>query len=222
MASNIISALLWVQRGKAASRPTAYQINSDELERVQKLAAVELQDSKADLASAERAEARVRKRVAKEQASLLKQKREQEEQAAKAEKELGGTGGAEVGLERMTVDEEQEKCTSSSDEGDWEDDEEASDVEMDGTDGQDPDDLSRYNLDQYDQEVSTSTGMLHFTGKYCKCDLLGLSFMIAMGAFSNVEGLTFYRDNDEDPYITLKEVRFSDARSCVLILISFL
>jgi len=29
-----------------------------------------------------------------------------------------------------------------------------------------------------------------------------------MGAFSNVKGLTFYRDNNEDPYITLKEVNF--------------
>jgi periodic tryptophan protein 1 len=26
-----------------------------------------------------------------------------------------------------------------------------------------------------------------------------------MGAFANVKGLTYYRDNDEDPYITLKE-----------------
>jgi hypothetical protein len=30
--------------------------------------------------------------------------------------------------------------------------------------------------------------------------------MIAMGAFANVKGLSFYRDNNEDPYITLKEV----------------
>lgn len=28
-----------------------------------------------------------------------------------------------------------------------------------------------------------------------------------MGAFANVKGLTYYRDNEEDPYITLKEVR---------------
>jgi hypothetical protein len=27
-----------------------------------------------------------------------------------------------------------------------------------------------------------------------------------MGAFANVKGLSFYRDNNEDPYITLKEV----------------
>jgi periodic tryptophan protein 1 len=29
-----------------------------------------------------------------------------------------------------------------------------------------------------------------------------------MGAFANVKGLSFYRDNNEDPYITLKEVSF--------------
>lgn len=28
-----------------------------------------------------------------------------------------------------------------------------------------------------------------------------------MGAFANIKGLTYYRDNEEDPYITLKEVR---------------
>lgn len=27
-----------------------------------------------------------------------------------------------------------------------------------------------------------------------------------MGAFSNIRGLTFYRDNNEDPYINLKDV----------------
>ena len=28
----------------------------------------------------------------------------------------------------------------------------------------------------------------------------------ALGPFSNIKGLTYYRDNNEDPYITLKEV----------------
>ena len=30
-----------------------------------------------------------------------------------------------------------------------------------------------------------------------------------MGPFSNIKGLTYYRNNDEDPYITLKEVRYT-------------
>jgi hypothetical protein len=28
----------------------------------------------------------------------------------------------------------------------------------------------------------------------------------AMGAFSNIKGLSMYQDNNEDPYITLKDV----------------
>lgn len=27
------------------------------------------------------------------------------------------------------------------------------------------------------------------------------------GLFSNIKGLTYYKDNEEDPYITLKDVR---------------
>ncbi|KAH7913515.1 transductin family protein/WD-40 repeat family protein [Hygrophoropsis aurantiaca] len=46
-----------------------------------------------------------------------------------------------------------------------------------------PDDLSQYNLDEYDDDV--------------KEDITG--------PFSNIKGLTFYRDNADDPYITLKE-----------------
>ena len=30
----------------------------------------------------------------------------------------------------------------------------------------------------------------------------------AVGPFSNIKGLTYYRSNEEDPYITLKEVRW--------------
>ncbi|CAO1636560.1 unnamed protein product [Parajaminaea phylloscopi] len=48
----------------------------------------------------------------------------------------------------------------------------------------DEDDLAKYNLDTYDEEESTG---------------------IAMGAFSNIKGLTFYKSNEDDPYITLKD-----------------
>lgn len=52
------------------------------------------------------------------------------------------------------------------------------DVEMD------EDDLAKYKLDTYDDEESTG---------------------IAMGAFSNIKGLSFYKSNEDDPYITLKD-----------------
>ncbi|EJD47248.1 transducin family protein/WD-40 repeat family protein [Auricularia subglabra TFB-10046 SS5] len=46
-----------------------------------------------------------------------------------------------------------------------------------------PDDLSAYNLDDYDKETNT----------------------LAAGPFSNIKGLTYYSSANEDPYITLKE-----------------
>ena len=47
----------------------------------------------------------------------------------------------------------------------------------------DGDGLDQYNLDEYDEDEA----------------------MPGMGPFSNIKGLTYYRNNDEDPYITLKE-----------------
>lgn len=48
------------------------------------------------------------------------------------------------------------------------------------------DELAKYNLDNYDKESKS----------------------IASGPFSNIKGLTYYKDNDEDPYITLKEASY--------------
>ncbi|KAK4700069.1 periodic tryptophan protein 1, partial [Phenoliferia sp. Uapishka_3] len=47
----------------------------------------------------------------------------------------------------------------------------------------DPDDLSAYNLDDYDEEESKGA---------------------AMGAFSNIKGLSYYGDAKDDPYVTLE------------------
>ncbi|CAG8699487.1 1870_t:CDS:2 [Acaulospora colombiana] len=49
----------------------------------------------------------------------------------------------------------------------------------------DPNDLAEYKLDEYDDDSPTKGG----------------------GLFSNIKGLTYYKDNEDDPYITLKEVR---------------
>ncbi|KAK7031376.1 WD40-repeat-containing domain protein [Favolaschia claudopus] len=79
-------------------------------------------------------------------------------------------------------------------EDDWvdeDDDENAMDVDSDAkSKPRNPDDLSEYNLDDYDNDVKTA----------------------ADGPFSNIKGLTYYRDNEEDPYITLKEDDADDER----------
>jgi hypothetical protein len=79
-------------------------------------------------------------------------------------------------------------------EDDEDDDEEMEGIEETGKNGKadakmqedDADDLSRYRLDQYDEEDQVDG---------------------PLGAFSNIKGLTFHRNNDEDPYITMKDVR---------------
>jgi len=48
-------------------------------------------------------------------------------------------------------------------------------------------DLSEYNLDNYDDDDNEAE----------------------LGPFTNVKGLTYYRNNEEDPYITLKDVSFN-------------
>jgi periodic tryptophan protein 1 len=65
----------------------------------------------------------------------------------------------------------------------------------------DPNDLSKYNLDNYDEENIGA-------GAYTECGLVTPTYSFAAsGPFSNIKGLTYYRSNDDDPYITLKEVR---------------
>ena len=54
----------------------------------------------------------------------------------------------------------------------------------------DDDDLKEYNLDKYDEEDEPENSENE----------------AQLGIFSNLKGLTYYSNNEEDPYITLKEV----------------
>ncbi|KAF8920370.1 transductin family protein/WD-40 repeat family protein [Mucidula mucida] len=86
-----------------------------------------------------------------------------------------GKGAETEGMEDLEVD-------SDDDEANWVDDDEAMDV--DGAPVvEDKDDLSKYNMENYDDDAEPD----------------------AIGPFSNIKGLTYYKDNEEDPYITLKE-----------------
>lgn len=74
----------------------------------------------------------------------------------------------------------------------------------------DGDEMAKYNLDNYDEEESRGVGAWNrleaFSSQPANIHLA------AMGAFSNIRGLTFYRDNNEDPYINLKDVSVEDRR----------
>ena len=64
-----------------------------------------------------------------------------------------------------------------------------------------PGDLSEYNLDNYDEDEDNEA---------------------ELGPFTNVKGLTYYRNNEEDPYITLKDVSSNIAPQDQLLPISSL
>ena len=71
--------------------------------------------------------------------------------------------------------------------------------------GKDEDEMAKYNLDDYDKESQSIGNTLYayfnFLPEFWKA-----YFILASGPFSNIKGLTYYKDNDDDPYITLKEV----------------
>lgn len=83
------------------------------------------------------------------------------------------------GAEGVEADDQGEE----EDEANWVD-EDSDAMDVDETQSApNTDNLSQYKLDEYDNDVQTD----------------------AIGPFSNIKGLTYYKDNSEDPYITLKE-----------------
>ncbi|EPQ52598.1 WD40 repeat-like protein [Gloeophyllum trabeum ATCC 11539] len=93
----------------------------------------------------------------------------------------------------------------NEDESAWVDEEDDDHMDEDRMDEDAPDpksnksvddDLAQYNLDDYDND---DTGP-------------------ALGPFSNIKGLKYYRDNEDDPYITLKDENEDDEREDLEIL----
>ncbi|KAJ7455207.1 WD40-repeat-containing domain protein [Mycena galericulata] len=85
--------------------------------------------------------------------------------------------------------EEADDAGDAGDEDDWVDEDEDA-MDVDPKPKRNADDLTEYNLDDYDNDLKTAT----------------------VGPFSNIKGLTYYRDNEEDPYITMKEDDADDER----------
>ena len=81
-------------------------------------------------------------------------------------------------------------------------DDDAMDVDSGSAPKPKTDDLAEYNLDEYDDDTKTLCSL-------CRSRVtlnLWLRIFSATGPFSNIKGLTYYKDNEEDPYITLKDV----------------
>ncbi|KAJ4480763.1 WD40-repeat-containing domain protein [Lentinula lateritia] len=164
MSGSLISAVSWVKRGVALQNPSKYVLDDQELERVSALARIELEDAQVEL------------------------KRAHNAAKSMGKSDLDGEDGdSDVDVEVMEGDRD-------GDEGDWVDeDENAMDVDPEAAlpnPNSDPktttskdDDLSQYNLDDYDDDTPGDN----------------------ISHFSNINNIAVYKNNDEDPYITLKD-----------------
>ncbi|KAK4058688.1 rRNA-processing protein [Microbotryomycetes sp. JL221] len=178
--TSLISAVSWIPRGVAAQHPSKYVVDETELDRVGQLARVKLQDAQFEL------------------------------ELARATEHDNNDDGDDDAMRGDDDDNDDDTGLDSNDDGpvaeqpeedEWQDesDEEMKDatskakaaaktIKAQATgattnNNGDEDDLTKYNLDDYDNEESKGT---------------------AMGAFSNIKGLTFYGDNENDPYVTLE------------------
>jgi len=189
--SSLISAVSWVRRGVAVQHPPKYVLDDKELERVSALARIELEDARTEL-----------------------------ERAHEAAKSMDRTEG---------------EVDGDDDEGDWvecvaffslemlllkifysEEGDETSEPDPNAMDvdetpqpksTKNSDDLSQYNLDDYDDDDVKAERMSTMSPLASYIDFC----LIAIGPFSSIKGLTYYKDNAEDPYITLHEVSNSDS-----------
>lgn len=89
---SMITATTWVPRGYAAAFPTKYVFDDDEYERISKLAKLELDDAKEDLADAQA-----------ELAGETLPEDEQEEKAAAAARQVRAPAAEEREAEDMFV-----------------------------------------------------------------------------------------------------------------------
>ncbi|GAA6059421.1 hypothetical protein JCM10212_003653 [Sporobolomyces blumeae] len=173
--TSLISSISWIPRGAAAQNPTKYSVDEAELERINVLAKGQLEGAKVEL----------------ELAKLMEQgddgdeghedgewEDEEDEDSNNGEAEAS-TGDVEMGADD---DEEMEDAATIAAKAAANRIKAAAKGAEGGKKGDD-DDLAAYNLDAYDEEESKGA---------------------AMGAFSNIKGLTYYGNTEDDPYVTLE------------------
>ncbi|GAA5833342.1 hypothetical protein JCM11251_005210 [Rhodosporidiobolus azoricus] len=180
MSTSLISSLAWIPRGVAAPHPTKYAVDAAEMERVQGLARGQLDQANMEL----------------ELARLVEGGEEEGEGEGEGEGWEDDESGADASAaEDAAMDVEDDsaaataaaaaaakKIKAAATQG-------ANAAARLGTNGEgageggDEDEMAKYKLDEYDEEESRST---------------------ALGAFSNIKGLTYYADQGEDPYVTLE------------------
>ncbi|GAA5970182.1 hypothetical protein JCM11641_000302 [Rhodosporidiobolus odoratus] len=182
--TSLISSLTWIPRGVANPHPTKYKVDESELERIQGLARGQLDQAKIELELAKLVEGD------EDGGAEGEGWEDEDDSASSAADEAEGADPADADgeaaqAEGMDVDDSEvataaaaaaaKKIKAAAMQG-------AKAAERMGAEGEE-DEMAKYNLDAYDEEESKSS---------------------ALGAFSNIKGLTFYGDNAEDPYVTLE------------------
>ncbi|GAA5953983.1 hypothetical protein JCM3765_000714 [Sporobolomyces pararoseus] len=175
--TSLISSLSWIPRGAAAQNPSKYTVDQQELERIGELAKGQLEGAKIELELAQL--------IAGDEGDQEDENDEDEEwedenssnEGNDAAMEVEDGGGDDLEMEdaaTLAAQKAAKKIKAAA----------AGEQSKKGKKaGQDDDDLAAYNLDTYDEEESKGA---------------------AMGAFSNIKGLTYYGNADEDPYVTLE------------------
>ncbi|BGP13993.1 hypothetical protein JCM10213_005579 [Rhodosporidiobolus nylandii] len=178
--TSLISSLAWIPRGVAVAHPTKYKVDEAELERIQGLARGQLDQAKIEL----------------ELAKLVEEGEdggewEDDDSASSASGGDEPAEGADAdGDASMAMDEDDDaaataaaaaaakRIKAAATQGG-----KAGRDGAEGGEGEEEDEMAKYNMEDYDKEESRSS---------------------ALGAFSNIKGLTYYGDNAEDPYVTLE------------------
>ncbi|CAD6884548.1 unnamed protein product [Tilletia laevis] len=155
----MISSAVWIARGKSARNPDKYNVDDSELERVSAYTGLHLEEARAQL-----------------------------EHAQKLAASDAAPEGDDWEDDQDDEDDDEDDEMDDAEDGEQGDKAKAKKAKKALADAtkaviEDPNDLSKYNLDNYDNEQSNP---------------------ISLGPFSNLKGLSYFQNNDEDPYITLK------------------